>query len=410
MEDGLEQMAKSEQIEANIQQIVGNKYSILLRNSFVQLAPIMTVLGIGLFIYAFLMRFIPEQMGVWTDISTQVFSLMCIGISFLIIKMMVGEMQENNHESGLVSMLYLLLFIVRYSMQNPNVTLLQVGATSILPALFLGLSYGCIYRLLLRRTLRNPFPSSVPQAVINVVNTTWQHAVIFLSTLFIVLFIPVYEWLVTLTMMCLAIFNQPLVMGIIISVICLFWLKGIHGVTVIGLFLRPFWLQMLVLNGAAYLTQQPLPYIIHESFFQWIVWIGGSGATIGLAICLKLFSRSERFKELAKSGTVATFFNINETVIYGMPISNNRYLVIPFILSPLVNGLLGYWFIAQGFLDNIILTVPWVFPAPIGLFFATGGDIRAILVSALLIFISIVIYFPFFIQLDKQEQLKDQKE
>ncbi|WHZ32884.1 PTS transporter subunit EIIC [Desemzia incerta] len=403
-------MTKSEKIEKKIQEIVGNEYSVLLRNSFIQLAPIMTILGIGLFSYAILLQFGFYHINVWTMLSTNVYGYTCIGASFLIMKKMVGKSQGNNNEIGVEVLIYLALFLFTYASSNPSLTLLTIGSTSIIPSLILGFIYHIIYQLVRKLELRNPKASTVPQAVIDVLNNTWYHGIVLLGTIIVSMFSPLYDWLVKLSLICLNFFNQPIIVGMIILVICLFWWKGIHGVTVIGLFLRPFWFQMLALNGAAYLTQQTIPYIFHESFFQWVIWIGGSGATIGLSICLKLFSKSKRFKLLAKTGIVSTIFNINETVMYGMPIANNRYLVIPFILSPLINGLVGYWFITQGFLENIFLTVPWVFPAPLGLFFATGGDLTAILVSSLLIFFSTVIYFPFFIKIDKLELFKEQLE
>lgn len=406
-------MWNKEKIEKKIQWLVGNTYSVLLKEAFVQLAPIMITVGIGLFVYSLGLRWFPDQMNEWTQFSVWVYGLLCLGLSSLIIIKITGTMQKTekaSKEAGALSAMYFFLFVGRWALDHPEKTFIDLTSASIVPAMIFGFLFGCCYRLLLRFRMSNPFPQTIPQAVMNVWNDTWQHAIMLMISIVFAWFTPIYTWMMVGVEGILSVLNTPSALIVIVLLICTFWLKGIHGVAVIGLFLRPFWFQMLIMNGADYLTGQPLAYIFHESFLQWIVWIGGSGATLGLAICLKLFSKSQRLKSLAESGTTSTWFNINETVMYGIPVANNNSMVIPFILSPLMNGIIGYFLISNGFLGNLFLTVPWVFPAPIGLFLATGGDLRAILVSFLLIGLSAAIYYPFFNKIDRIEQEEQAKQ
>ena len=65
-----------------------------------------------------------------------------------------------------------------------------------------------------------------------------------------------------------------------------FWCFGIHGSSVVGSVTRPIWLVLLEQNSNALAAGAPIPNIAPEAFYQWFIFIGGSGTTIGLAILL----------------------------------------------------------------------------------------------------------------------------
>ena len=71
--------------------------------------------------------------------------------------------------------------------------------------------------------------------------------------------------------------------GVIIPVflITFFWSFGIHGVSVVGTVARPLWDVYLGKNGEAVASgASHFPFIAPEPFYQWFIWIGGSGATL----------------------------------------------------------------------------------------------------------------------------------
>ncbi len=77
---------------------------------------------------------------------------------------------------------------------------------------------------------------------------------------------------------------------ILVFLITFFWSFGIHGVSVVGTVARPVWEVYLAKNAEAVADgASTLPYIAPETFFQWFVWIGGSGATLGLALSDAVF-------------------------------------------------------------------------------------------------------------------------
>ncbi|MEB9410985.1 PTS lactose transporter subunit IIC [Bacillus cereus] len=192
--------------------------------------------------------------------------------------------------------------------------------------------------------------------------------------------------------------------GVIIPVflITFFWSFGIHGVSVVGTVARPLWDVYLGKNGEAVASgASHFPFIAPEPFYQWFIWIGGSGATLGLVLAMIVFGRSKYSKALSRTCIVPGIFNINEPVIFGLPIVLNPILIIPFVITPLVTATIAYAATAMGFVTPTHIMPPWTLPAPIGAYLATGGDWRAIVLVFINIAISFLIYLPFFKMYDK---------
>jgi PTS system cellobiose-specific IIC component len=55
---------------------------------------------------------------------------------------------------------------------------------------------------------------------------------------------------------------------------------------------------------------------------------GGSGATLALVVLMLFRARSQQAKNLGKLSIGAGIFNINEPVIFGMPIVMNPMLIM----------------------------------------------------------------------------------
>ena len=179
-----------------------------------------------------------------------------------------------------------------------------------------------------------------------------------------------------------------------------FWCFGIHGSSVVGSVTRPIWLVLLEQNSNALAAGVPIPNIAPEAFYQWFIFIGGSGTTIGLAILLLFKSKSQYGKTLGKVAFVPALFNINEPMIFGCPIILNPVLLIPFVLTPTICAIIGWIATELGLVNRVVASAPWTLPGPIGAFLATNGDIRAFILNVLLIILSVIIYLPFFNKYD----------
>jgi PTS system cellobiose-specific IIC component len=197
--------------------------------------------------------------------------------------------------------------------------------------------------------------------------------------------------------------------GVLVPVIfvTILWSAGIHGMSVIGSVVRPVWLVLLDANTKAVADGTILPNIAPEPFFQWFIWIGGAGATLSLAI-LMCFSKSEYLKRVGRFSIIPGLFNINEPLIFGTPLVMNPILAIPFILGPVVSGIIAYLATAAGLVSKVSVIAPWTLPAPIGAFMATRGDVRAAILVLVNIAVVAVIYYPFFKAYEKKMIAEEQ--
>ncbi|MTV44216.1 PTS transporter subunit EIIC, partial [Streptococcus pneumoniae] len=151
-----------------------------------------------------------------------------------------------------------------------------------------------------------------------------------------------------------------------------------------------------------------LQHIITLPFKDLFVFIGGGGATIGLAICLFLFSKSRANKTLGKLAIIPSIFNINTAILFTFPTVLNPIMLIPFIATPTINALITYVSMVVGlvpYTTGVIL--PWTMPPIIGGFLATGASWRGALLQVVLILVSVAIYYPFFKIADKRNLEKE---
>ena len=103
-------------------------------------------------------------------------------------------------------------------------------------------------------------------------------------------------------------------------------------------------------------------------------------------------------------------FNINEPVIFGVPIILNPVLMIPFICIPVILSVISYFAIYIGLVSPVIVqSVPWTTPPILYAFLATG-DISGALLAAFNLVLSVVLYIPFVIASIKMEEKKQLKE
>lgn len=146
----------------------------------------------------------------------------------------------------------------------------------------------------------------------------------------------------------------------------LFWVIGIHGNQMIKPIREPLLLGAITVNMSAFEQGKEVPNIITMPFWDVYMSIGGSG-----------------------------LFNINEPVIFGMPIMLNPILAIPFIITPLVTGSIGYFATLTGFAGKAVVMVPWTTPPLINAWLSTAGSMGAVVTQLICIVVAVLIYLPF---------------
>ncbi|GMA47682.1 PTS transporter subunit EIIC [Tetragenococcus muriaticus] len=184
---------------------------------------------------------------------------------------------------------------------------------------------------------------------------------------------------------------------IIMLLIHLLWIVGVHGTAIIkNSFINPILLVALTenINGAE--------NIFAGDFVNMYIFLGGAGSTLGLVLLMVFNAKSDQLKVLGRAAILPGLFNINEPVIFGAPIVYNPYLMIPFILAPIINVTISYFAASVGFVNKIISGIPWISPVGTGAFLGTGGDFRGVFIAIINLGISILIYYPFFKMYDNK--------
>ncbi|MRJ46803.1 PTS sugar transporter subunit IIC [Fundicoccus ignavus] len=175
----------------------------------------------------------------------------------------------------------------------------------------------------------------------------------------------------------------------------LFWVIGIHGNQMVKPIREPLLLGAIAINTDAFNAGKELPNIITMPFWDMYMSIGGSGVTIGLLIAIFLVTKRKDYLQIAKISAAPGIFNINEPLIFGLPIMLNPILAIPFILTPMVTGAIGYFATAVGFAGKAVVMVPWPTPPIINAYIATAGNIGAVITQIICIVVAVLIYLPF---------------
>lgn len=168
----------------------------------------------------------------------------------------------------------------------------------------------------------------------------------------------------------------------------LIWFLGGHG----GNMLAPVMEQMMASVDAAAATG--VVSAITWNFFPIYSAYGGSGSTLCLIIALLYADREPAIRRLAWLSLLPALINVNEPLLFGLPLILNPIYAIPFILTPVVLSLIAYAATVIGLVPVADQAVSWTMPAFFSGYLATGSSAGAIL-QALALAVGTGLYLPF---------------
>ena len=139
-----------------------------------------------------------------------------------------------------------------------------------------------------------------------------------------------------------------------------------------------------------------------------LLWIGGSGATLPVVIYMVIFARSKTLKQVGRLSLVPGLFNINEPVVFVLPIVMNPFLIIPYILSPLVILTISYFGMFFNIFPRMVgVTIPWTTPYLISGYLATGANIGGVILQIINFVVAFLIWLPFIRSWDRRNVLME---
>lgn len=177
-----------------------------------------------------------------------------------------------------------------------------------------------------------------------------------------------------------------------------FWWLGIHGHHVTTAVQHMVYMPAQLANQAG-----DGAYIFTNGFFE-----AGILQVMGLLLAILIFSPLPDWRTVSKISLPAMLFNIQEPLLFGLPIVMNPLLLIPYILAPLVNTIVGWLAVSAGLVPLFKYVVPWTMPPFFSGLLGTGSLAGGFLQLVFLV-LDICIYAPFVIlagrmQAEKREE------
>jgi PTS system cellobiose-specific IIC component len=280
--------------------------------------------------------------------------------------------------------------------ENPVIRLERLGSAGLFTAIVIAIASVGAQKFFTDRQLVIRMPESVPPVV--------YQSFLSLTPLFVLV---TGFWLVrfvgevdiqSLVQAAFAplVFALNTLPGILVyaCLVTMLWSVGINGDNALDAVVAPIFLQYLSANVSAMSAGEPLPYVTAYGFFTTFVNVGGTGATIALALVL-WNSRAPGFRKVSRLSMSTQIFQINEPIFFGLPIVFNPVFMIPYVLNALVLTAGTYLLMQWGVIHKPFVNVPWTTPPIVGHYLVTGGDWRAAVWGVVSVAIAMLVYFPF---------------
>lgn len=326
--------------------------------------------------------------------------VICVSNSYIIENRELKALHVTPSISAVVS---LASFIALSGISEDGFSISNFGVTGSFLAIFVALSSAWIYLKLSSVKWLNKKPYSSP-------NTTYDLAL--RSILPAALTIAIFAGINVLLSDVLGIsdiqgfisdvfcnlflrIESPLISGVLfITLIHSLWFLGIHGNNVLepvtqNLFV-PAAAVNQILSGAGHAPTE----IFTKTFFDTFVLMGGCGSTLCLICALFIFGHSRLQLHHAKLSVFPVLFNINELIVFGIPIVLNPIYLIPFLCVPLILTLISYFAVSLGIVPYAINIVEWTTPVFLSGYAATGSILGSLL-QLFNLAIGTLCYLPF---------------
>ncbi|MFY0783240.1 PTS sugar transporter subunit IIC [Peribacillus simplex] len=286
------------------------------------------------------------------------------------------------------------------------------GGQGMITSILVGLAVGAIYTWFIKKNIRIKMPESVPSGVSNAFSALVPGFVIMLLSMFIFLICDKIQG-VSMTEIIYKVLQIPMqnlsdtLPGIIIimALISIFWWFGLHGPNIVMGIMAPILTSNALANQAVIDAGNTLAVggnakIVTVQLVDIYAKFGGAGITLGLIAAALLVAKSQQVNQLSKMSLVPGLFNINEPIIFGLPIIFNPLMIVPFVLVPVIAVLMTYFSIILGFIHPFTaVQVPWTTPPIISGFLLSGW--QGAVVQLAILGMATVVYFPFVKMLDK---------
>ncbi|HEX4501345.1 MAG TPA: PTS N,N'-diacetylchitobiose transporter subunit IIC [Scandinavium sp.] len=414
-----------------------------IKNGFIRLMPLTLVgamfvlinnvllnFGEGSFFWSLGVRLSPDTINtlegvkfIGSSVYNGTLGIMSLLTPFFIGMALAEERKVDGLAAGLLSVAAFMT-VTPYSVNGVSaIGANWLGGANIISGMIIGLVVAEIFAFILRRNWVITLPESVPSSVSRSFTALIPGFIILLMMGMIAWGLSLAETnfhQIILNSVATPLAAMGSVVGWAFVVFnSLLWFFGVHG----GLALTALSQGILApwgMENMAIYTQfgsVDAALAAGKTFHFWsgpmlesYVFLGGTGATLSLILAIFIASRRADYRQVAKLALPSGLFNINEPILFGLPIIMNPVLMIPFVvIQPLLAGitLAAYSF---GLIPPTTNFAPWTMPVGLGAFFNSNGSVAALILALFNLGVATLVYLPFVVIANKAQGIIEEEE
>lgn len=312
-----------------------------------------------------------------------------------------------NGTSVMIAAMCGFLLLAVSTTKNGNFMVGNMGTKGLLSAFVSAFIISNVYRFCISRDITIHMPKEVPGAIAQNFRDIFPFSFSVLACAVIdilaryFLSVPFADILIKLF--------EPLYIGaesylgitVIWFLMSMFWFVGVHGPSVVKPAIQAVLLSNTADNMAQFIAGDKPSHALTENFSNFVGAMGGTGATFIVPFLLIFFMKSKQLRTIGKTSVIPCIFAVNEPLLFGAPMILNPYMLIPFVVAPIVNAWICKFFVDNLMMNGFIYVLPWATPAPIGIFLDTNFQLISIVLIVLLLTLDAFIYMPFLKAYDK---------
>lgn len=438
--------------------LTGQRHLASLRDGFIAIMPLMIIGAFAVMINSVFLDFSdgsligsflsnpvdPANYPEWVNFLKTVMDYISKGSLSILGILAVGTIaysltKQKGYEGLEASVISVAAYFISFEYIDGAIGTGFFGSANLITAILIAFFVGEVYTFFLKREIRIKMPDGVPPAVERSFSALVPATVILLvlalfqTVLETYALIPLFEGSeLTWTTGSISIFIQNIIglplhkvagglFGVLFygTVSPFLWFFGIHGPNTLA-FLDQAIFTPAAINNADLISQglisfteildpaavEALPETAQPTMFtktmlDSFAMIGGAGTTLGLVIAIFVASKDEATRSIAKYSFMPALFNINEPLLFGLPIVFNPILFVPFlVIQPLIIVLTTI-VIKIGFIPMYSIPIPWTSPVGIGAFLGYGGSFTAMLWAFACVAIATIVYYPFVVAMNR---------
>ncbi|EGV31025.1 EAL domain protein [Thiorhodococcus drewsii AZ1] len=172
------------------------------------------------------------------------------------------------------------------------------------------------------------------------------------------------------------------------------WFFGAHGPNLLSAFETHLLIPADLANAAAVQLGETPSFIVTKSFIDAFARLGGSGSTLSIILAILVVSRDNGSRRLVVFALLPALCNVNEPLLFGIPLILNPSYLIPFIMTPLIQTLTAFVATALDLIPHTTHPPNWTTPILVSGFVTTGSP-SGMAMQLFNLLLGTLIYIPF---------------